>query len=110
MKIVLNERQEKMLHKLILKEQANYLGDKENLILTWLNDNFKPMDLYNKDNFGLPKKSLGVCVLDQNKQVTENIITVEDLFFKLQEKFKKILSDKNDRDELIKMVLKKWYK
>lgn len=110
MKIILNEKQEKQLCNLIINEQAMYLGDKEEIILKWLNNNFKPMDIYNNDDFGIPKKSLGVCILDQNKQVTENIITVEDLFYKLQEKFKKILADKKERDELIKTTLKKWYK
>lgn len=108
--IILNEKQEKKLCEYIINEQAIYLGDKEKIILNWLNDNFKAMDLFSNDDFGLPKRSLGVCVLDQNKQVTENIITVKDLYYKLQEKFKKILADKKERDALIKSALKKWYK
>ena len=62
MKIIINENQELKLYNYILKENAIYLGDKENIILDWLNDNFKPMDLYNKDEFGLPKRTLGACL------------------------------------------------
>ncbi len=109
MKIIINEKQEQLLHNIIVNEEAVFLGDKEDAILRWLNDNFKPMDLYGKDNFGLPKKSLGACILNQDKEVTDDIISKEDIFYRLQERFKKILPNKNDRDDLIRSALKKWY-
>lgn len=108
MQIIINERQELLLHKLMINEEARYLGDKEEIILKWLKNNFKLMDLYDKDEFGLPKKRICVSILDQNKQITDNIISLEKLFFILQEKYKKILSNINDRDNLIKSTLKKW--
>ena len=110
MKIIINENQEQLLHNIIVNEEATYLGDKEDVIVNWLTSNFKAMDIYKKDDFGLPKKTYGVCVLNQDKQITDDIISMEDIFYRLQSRFKKILSNKNERDALIKSALNRWFK
>lgn len=108
MKIIINEKQELLLNNLLINEEAKYLGEKEELILNWLKNNFEVVDVYDKDKFGLPKKRICVSILDQKKQINDNIISLEKLYFILQEKYKNILSNKNDRNSLIKSTLKKW--
>lgn len=109
-KIILTEKQEKILCNYIINEDSSHFSEKEDIIIQWLNDNFKAMDLFGKDNYGLPKKQLGASILTQDGQVSEDVISLEDLFYRLQDKFKKILTNKNERNDLIKNALKKWYR
>ena len=109
-KIILNERQENMLLSYLLSEETEHYSNKEELILQWLKNYFKPMDLFNDDEYGIPQKKLGASILTQDKQVSENLISAEELFRRTQAKFKKILIDTKERDQLIKNAIKKWYK
>ena len=108
-KIILTEKQEEILINHILNENAEDWSKKENVILQWLNKYFKPMDLYDDDEYGLPKRKLGASILTQDGEVSDKIISSDDLFYKLQHRFKTILSDKDERDLLIKSALKKWF-
>ncbi len=108
--IILSEKQERDLFENIINEEIAYLGDKEDLVLKWLNKHFKTVDMETTDNLTLPTTKKVVSVLDAYGQISNNIKTLEDVFFIMQTKFKKILSDKKDRDDFLRSVLKKWSK
>lgn len=107
--IILSEKQELSLIKKILTEETVYLGDKENLVIDWLNKHFKPMEIQSTDGLSLPKLDKAVSVLDTYGQMTKQLKSLDDVFYILQTKFKKILNDKKERDEFLSNTLNKWY-
>lgn len=108
-RISINERQEQLLFSHLLNEEAIYMGDKEELVLDWLNSKFKPMDVQDVDELNLPRKGKAANVLDAWGQMTDTTKSLEDVFFILQSKFKHILSDKKERDDFFRECIKKWW-
>lgn len=108
-KIIISEKQGEMLLKRLIKEEITYMGDKEELVKKWLTKHFKPMEIQQKDALSLPTKGKAVSVLDAYGQLTNNLKSLEDVFYIMQAKFKKILSDKEERDKFLKDTLLKWY-
>ena len=107
--IILNEKQISLfLNK--LHEETVYMGNKEQIVNDYLNANFKAMEMDKMDDNGLPNKEKVVSILDTKKQITKNIITLKQLFYRIQERFKNILSDKKERDIFLWNTLNKWYK
>ena len=107
--IILNENKEKVLIEHILNEETTYMGDKEKLVKDWLTKHFKPIEVQSTDGLSLPSIDKAVAVLDTYGQITKQIKKLEDVFFIMQTKFKKILYDKKERDEFLKNTLIKWY-
>lgn len=112
MKIIITEQQEiKLISDLVhnnLNEETVYLGDKQKIVCSWLNKHFKIVNVQGVDNLHLPKISKAIVVLDPYGQSTKQTKTFEDVFYILQTNFKKILSDKKDRDNFLKDTLLKW--
>ena len=108
-KVIINEKQERLLFSHLLNEEAIYMGDKEELVINWLNSKFKPMDIQTKDELNLPKKGKAANVLDAWGQMTDETKSLESVFEILQTEFKHILSNEQERNELFKTCLKKWY-
>ncbi len=108
--IILNEKQMSSMLTHILKEESVYMGDKEDIVKTWLNNHYKQMEMDTIGENGLPIKQKVVSTLDTNKQLTKNIIDLKKLFFILQANFKNILTDKKERDNFLWITLNKWYK
>lgn len=108
-KIYINEKQEIHLFNNLLNEEAIYLGDKEDMVINWLDSKFKPMDIQGQDDLLLPTVKHGVNVLDAWGQMTDQQKSLEDLFFILQKKFQTILSDNNERDVFLRNCIKKWF-
>jgi hypothetical protein len=108
-KIIINERGEAALFKHLLNEEVTYLGDKEDVVTKWLNNHFKAMENETLDNMGLPQNNKVVSILNSQKQITTNIITLEKAFYILQAQFKNILHDKKERDTFLWNTLNKWY-
>lgn len=102
MKIILNE------NKIHLIEEIVYLGEKEKVVLDWLNKHFKIITTQDTDELSLPKLKKSICVLDAYGQPTERLKKIDDVFYILQTNFKKILSDKKDRDKFLINTLRKW--
>lgn len=106
MKIIINESAEKILIKQIINE-ANY-SDKVSLVKKFLDDNFlKASNSIIGDN-GRPKNQGIVIWVDSFKQPKQYMTDV-DLFYVVQDEFKNIVSDKNDRDKFLKQCIKDWY-
>lgn len=108
-KIILSENKEHKLFEYIINEEITYLGDKEELVKKWLSKHFKPMEIQTTDELSLPKKGKAVCVLDAYGQLSGNLKSLEDVFYIIQANFKKILSDKKERDRFLWSTLNKWY-
>jgi hypothetical protein len=108
-KIIISEKAERKLFESLINEEVGYLGDKERAVLDWLNKHYKALEIDKNDATSIPVKGRAVSVLDTNGQITKRIITMEDAFFILQSNFKKILSDKKERDQFLWDTLNKWY-
>lgn len=110
MTIILSENQEKKILSLIIKEEIVYLGDKEKIVMDWLNKHFKPMEIQTNDSLSLPKLDKAVSVLDSYGQMTKQLKNLEEVYYIMQAKFKKILYNKQERNQFLWEVLNKWYK
>ena len=108
-KIIISEKHEIFLYQSLVNEETSYLGDKEDVVIKWLNDHFKAMENEVNDEMGLPKIDKVVSILDTNKQLTKNIIPIERVYYMMQAQFKNILHDKKDRNQFLWDTLKKWY-
>lgn len=109
-KIIISEDAEKLLLQKLINEELTYMGDKEDIVIQWLNNHFKAMEQETFGENGLPKVEKVVSVLDSKKQLTTKLMTLEKVFFILQSQFKKILQDKQERDNFLWNTLNKWYK
>ncbi len=106
MKIIINERHEEKLVK-IIKEETLYL-DKVLRIKRFLDSHFSRADYQQvDDNTGMPSKKQVAVWMSGNEAV--RTYTDTQLFEMLQEVFKDILPDKKERDMLLKNVLVAWY-
>lgn len=105
--IKITERQERLILKTILNEEYGGLSDKVGEVKKYLDDNFIRMTtLEFKD--GEPQNTEVVAWADKNKQPLKLLTDVQ-LFDLIQEKFKNILSDKEERDKFLKQIIKQWY-
>ena len=59
-------------------------------------------------NYDIVNKAL-VIVKDSKGQPSKNLLTIEQLFQKLQYQYKNILLDREERDELLWQIANDWY-
>lgn len=109
-KIIISEKSEQMLLNYLLNEEVTYLGDKEDIIIKWLNERYLPMETETPNDMGDPQINKVVSVLDSKRQPTQKIISLKMVYFRLQAEFSKILQDKKERDNFLWQTLNKWYK
>lgn len=108
-KILINENKEKFLFQKLINEEINGYSDKILLIKKYLDNNYIKSN-YNalSDDGDIVKKNI-VILLDKNKQPTELHLTLQQLFDKLQYKFKSVIYDKDERDNLLKQIIIDWF-
>jgi hypothetical protein len=106
-KIIINEKIESKILQYLINEEVN-LSDKVLLVKKYLDDNFARADNSTIGLDGFPRTEKVVAWLDDYKQLIKNITDVQ-LFYVIQEKFKNIISDKKERDNFLKQVIKDWY-
>lgn len=109
-KIIISEKSERMLFSHLINEEITYMGDKEDVVMKWLNDYFIPTEHETEDEMGMPKINKTVSMLNSKKQITKKIISLERVFYMMQTKFKNILQDKKERDDFLWTTINKWYK
>ena len=110
-KIILSEKGEQILLQHLVEEVV-YEGDKENLIIQWLNKAYKPCPQKTTPSQRVCNpQSYGQLVfeLDDNKQITDNVKTLQQVLDILETKYKTILHDKDARNNLLSKTLNKWY-
>ena len=108
-KIIINESQESaLLEEAVIEEMFGGWGEKVKVIKDYLDKNFSRANatIFGKD--GRPQTQEVVAWLDKYKQIVKTLTDVQ-LFYIIQDQFKKIISDKQERDKFIIQVLKDWY-
>lgn len=107
-RIIINEKKESNLLQYLIKEEYN-LSDKVLLVKKYLDDHFARADVSKLDDTsGKPTTEKVVAWLDDYKQLVKNITDVQ-LFYVIQDEFKNIITDKNERDNFLKQIIKDWY-
>lgn len=84
-------------------------ANKVNIIKNYLDKNFIKADFESLNDKGDLEKQNLVIMLDSRKQPTEHRLTLEDLYYKLQYKFQKILANKEERNKFIWNVINDWF-
>ena len=107
-KIIINESTEKKLFESLINESLGY-SNKVTIIKNYLDNNFIKADIEQLNKEGDLEKTKLVIMLDSQKQPTEHRLTLEQLYYKLQYKFKNILSDKKERNIFIWNTINDWY-
>ena len=108
-KIIISEEKEHLLYEeAMLEEMFGGWGDKVKSIKDYLDKNFAraAATIFGED--GKPQIKQVVAWLDEYRQVVKTLTEVQ-LFYIIQDQFKKILSNKEERDKFIIQVLKDWY-
>ena len=108
MKIIINEKQEERLINTALNEAYLGLGDKVGEVVKYLDKNFARAQMTEMGEDGRPFCKGVVAWLNDYKQVVTTLTDVQ-LFYVIQDQFKNIMSDKQERDEFLKHVIKDWY-
>ena len=108
-KIIISEDKEYLLYEAaMLEEMFGGWGDKVKSIKDYLDKNFAraAATMFGED--GKPQVKQVVAWLDDYKQIVKTLTEVQ-LFYIIQDQFKKIISDKKERDKFLIQVLKDWY-
>ena len=108
-KIIISEYKEYLLYEeAMLEEMFGGWGDKVKSIKDYLDKNFAraAATMFGED--GKPQVKQVVAWLDDYKQIVKTLTEVQ-LFYIIQDQFKKIISDKKERDKFLIQVLKDWY-
>ena len=83
-------------------------SEKVLLIKDFLDKNFKRVKFETMDENGYPILEKGLLMLSKSKTPIKNI-TAKELLRMLDDKFNKIISNKEDRKRFLKQVIKDWY-
>ena len=108
-KIIINENKEHLLYEeAVIEEMFGGWGEKVKAVKDYLDKNFAraAATIFGPD--GRPQIQQVVAWLDDYKQVVKTLTDVQ-LFYVIQDQFKKILPNKEERDTFIIQVLKDWY-
>ena len=107
-KVIISEKMETALINSLIEESVYYPNyEKVLLVKNFLDKNFSISSVPDVSNNGLPTYSKIVNILNNSKEVV-NSITLDNLFYMLQEKFKTIENNEQDRDKLLKQIIKDW--
>ena len=108
-KIIITEEKEHLLYEeAVLEEMFGGWGDKVKAVKDYLDKNFARASATIFGEDGRPQVKQVVAWLDDYKQIVKTLTEVQ-LFYIIQDQFKKILHDKSERDKFIIQVLKDWY-
>ena len=108
-KIIINENKESILYEeAVIEEMFGGWGEKVKAIKDYLDKNFSRASSTIIGDDGKPKIQQVVAWLDDYKQVVKTLTDVQ-LFYVIQDQFKKILPNREERDKFIIQVLKDWY-
>lgn len=108
-KIIIDENKEYILYEeAVIEEMFGGWGEKVKAVKDYLDKNFSRAisTIMGKD--GRPEIKQVVAWLDDYKQIVKTLTDVQ-LFYVIQDQFKKILPNREERDKFIIQVLKDWY-
>lgn len=104
--IIINENKERQLFQSLINEKMTI--DKVSVVKDFLDKNFKRADTTELDDSGMVSSKPIVVWIDSHQNPVKTM-TDEQLFYVLQEKFKNIIADKEERNSFLKKMLKAWY-
>ena len=108
-KIIITEEKEHLFYEeAVLEEMFGGWGDKVKAVKDYLDKNFARASATIFGEDGRPQVKQVVAWLDDYKQIVKTLTEVQ-LFYIIQDQFKKILPDKSESDKFIIQVLKDWY-
>ena len=107
-KITITEKQEKKIRETAINEIYGGWGEKVKAVKDYLDKHFSRANSTIMGQNGRPENKQIVAWLDDYKQVVKTLTDVQ-LFYIVQDEFKNILSDKDERDKFLKQVIKDWY-
>jgi len=109
MKITISERGRKAILADRLLRENNY-QEMSKIVNRYLDGNFVRADNLTRDGLGKPERQQCVLWKDSNGQpVDDNPVTDQDLFYILQDRFKDMISDKDERDKFLGSAIRNWY-
>ena len=108
-KIKITEAQKNKLIKIISEEANMFKVDQTNIVKKFLDSNFLRAKMKKIGENGLPANKDIVVLIDANKQPVK-YISYKELLIILQNDFKNISIDKDERDDFLKDILIKWNK
>lgn len=109
MKIIIDESKEHLLYEeAVIEEMFGGWGDKVKAVKDYLDKHFSRASATIIGKDGKPEIQQVVAWLDDFKQVIKTLTDVQ-LFYVIQDEFKNILPDREERDKFIIQVLKDWY-
>ena len=106
--IIIDEDKEQELIGNILNEVFYPTAEKVNLITNYLDKNFAKQLLDTLDDNGYPSKEKTVVLLSNEKQPLKTM-NMKELLRLVDDKFQKIMSNKEDRRKFLKQIIKDWY-
>jgi len=108
-KIIINENKEYLIYEeAVIEEMFGGWGDKVKAVKDYLDKNFSRASATIIGDDGKPQIQRVVAWLDDYKQVIKTLTDVQ-LFYIIQDQFKNILPNREERDKFIIQVLKDWY-
>lgn len=107
MKCVITENVEQSIINDLLIESFNPSAEKVLIIKDYLDKNFTKSVIDDIDANGYPKK-VGVINMMSGKQVVKTL-QGDEMLLLLDDKFSKMIKDKDDRIKFLKQVLNDWY-
>lgn len=105
-KIILTEEKLNTVKREIIEES---FCDKVILVKKFLDGNFMRGSIEKTADDGTMKKTGVFIQLDDKHMPTKSTISATSVFDMIQDKFKKILSDKNKRNKFLIRLIKDWY-
>lgn len=107
MKIIINEKQEKFLKKLILKElrDTSMYAAKADAIKKCLDDMYSYINV-KVDGGSFPEKRWTIFTLDNGKPFKS--VNQDIMFYQMQRKWKDLCGDTDERDEMLKKIQDEW--
>lgn len=108
-KIIISEHTEDLFIQLALNETFYPEANKVLILKNYLDKNFLKSTIDDIDNNGYPIKKMVVSMKNSNGDAL-NTMTTSQLFYLIQDKFQNIYQNNEQRDRLIKQVIKDWCK
>jgi hypothetical protein len=106
--IIINESQENKIKNSVIEEMYGGQEALVGYIKDYLDNNFSRANATITGKDGRPKTEEIVAWLDKYKQIYKTLTDVQ-LFYILQDEFKSVMPNKQDRDDFLKDVMVKWY-
>lgn len=106
-KFVLSEDINTMMVGAVLTESFYPAAEKVMIVKDYLDKNFKAVSLDDIDENGYPKKVTAFGMTNGGGQVLKTLMAQE-LLLMLDDKFVSMISDKKDRRNFLKQVIKDW--